>query len=311
MSGSLNGNGAAAPPLSPVRACYVGRSHAGSWIVRGEQMSAQRRNWKATHKVTEEDLADFDIFCFVKRTNPDLQEHLLANGKVLVFDVVDTWAQPDDHAKASNAREARDLFEKKWRGLPPFHAHIFANRAMYLDLVPLTKSATYIYHHANPSLQRNPLRPVATTVGYEGNEAYLGTWRDAIEAVCGRLGLRFVVNPADYAEIDIGFAAREGVYSGYLPNTYKSNVKLANFIATGTPCIVNSDEVSYHETDCGGVRFFADSAQLEHQLGGLMDLDTRRRIQESFLAAAPVFDIGHIAAIYEHFFSQLLRRVRG
>ena len=274
-------------------------------------MSDQRRNWKATHKVTAEDLANFDIFCFVKRTNLDLQEHLLANGKVLVFDVVDTWSQPDDHSKVSNGREARELFEKKWRNVPAFHAHIFANRAMYLDLVPLTQRATYIYHHSNPALRRNPLRPVAKTVGYEGNEAYLGAWRDVIEDLCRRLGLRFVVNPTDYAEIDIGFAAREGAHSGYLPNTYKSNVKLANFIATGTPCVLGSAEVSYHETGCGGVRFFADAAQLERQLVDLLEVDTRRRIQEDFLAAAPAFDISRITAIYEHFFGQLLRRVRG
>ncbi|MEX0758591.1 MAG: hypothetical protein WD100_03325 [Tistlia sp.] len=293
-----------------MRVCFTGRNRAGSWIVRGAQMSRQRANWYGAQDISDLDLDAYDIFCFVKRPLLEVQERLLQAGKILVLDVVDGWAQPDDTLRVHSRADAQAVFRERWQELLPFHAHILANRAMYTDLRPLTRNATYIYHHSNPILAPHPIRPEVSTVAYEGNESYLGAWREVIERLCAARGLRFLVNPTDYAEIDIGFAAREGESAGYLPNRYKSNVKLANFLALGTPCIVSSADVSYQETDPGGVRFFATEQQLERQLDRLLDYDLRQAIHECFCSAAPLFSIERITKVYEHFFLELLRRLR-
>jgi hypothetical protein len=108
--------------------------------------------------------------------------------------------------------------------------------------------------------------------------------------------------------VDLGIAARGGVHDSFLANMYKSNVKLANCYGAGLPCVMTAKDRSYHETDQGDVRFFANASQLETQIDALLDYETRRRTQERFVAMRGDFAIAQMADVFERFFMALLRR---
>ena len=300
------------PKKSPIRVCFTGRQTPGAWPIRGHQIAARRRNWYGASEIDDADIEKFDVFCFVKRPVARLMKRLHRHGKIIVFDVLDSWAQPDDGLKCLTLQGARDLFRQKWAELPPIHSYIFTNRTMQLHLAPLVRHSTYIYHHYNPAVARNPLRKSVETIGYQGNPNYLGEWREVLEEICRRKGLRFLISPefdaGHFAEIDIGFAGRGGVHDSFLANHYKSNVKLANLYGSGTPCVVSAKEVSYHETDNGFIRFFANGRQLEHHLDSLMSQAVRQRVSDSFRVAAEDFHIERIVGLYECYFLDVARR---
>jgi hypothetical protein len=185
---------------------------------------------------------------------------------------------------------------------------IFPNAAMREDLGDLVPNAVTIYHHYWPDLEPIDVRERAEVVGYQGETEYLGPWRDVIERICARHGLRFVVNPPDLRELDIGFAARGGVHASTMAHRYKSNVKLANFYGAAIPCIVNDAELSYHETDNGEVRFFSTEAELDAHVVELLDYETRLAIHRSFLDERPKYALDAIAARYDDFFRTLLQQ---
>ena len=299
------------PVASPVSVLFCGfgpLSDTGAWRVRAEQIAARRTNWTAIKVPTEAELKRHDIICFVKKPSFDVHDAAKRLGKMTVYDVVDGWNQPEENNAANTMGEARRHFSNRWQDWARYDAHIFANRRMWEDLSTLSRCPTYIYHHSNPELTMALLRETAQIVGYQGAEEFLGEWRPVIEEACTAHGLRFVVNPDDYSSIDIGFAVRSAEWGGYLPSTYKSNVKVANFMATGTPCLVGSGELSYHEVAQGGISFFSTPDQLRAGLAGLLPLAARQAAREKLLAAAPEFAIDHIVDLFEHLFETLWQR---
>lgn len=293
---------------SPVRVCFTGGSKAGSWEMRGEQMAATRTNWAAKHDLSSEDEARFDAFVFVKHPNAKVMKKLRTAGKLVLYDVIDSWAQPADGLTHTSVSQARELFRRKWAGLSA-DVFIFANHTMFADLRPLVPGGTFLYHHYRPEYEPlKPLSEVARVVGYEGNSAYLGEWLPRLQAACDRLGLELRLNPADLRDVDIGFAARGGEHDSFLANRYKSNVKLANFYGAGIPCVVGAKEVSYHETDNGSVRFFADEAQLVAQLEALKDYETRKAVRESFLKVREAYSLPTICGRLESFIETAVSR---
>ena len=300
--------GPARPPESPVRVFFTGRNRAGSWDIRGAQIASTRSNWHADQEVEERDIGRFDLFCVVKRPAAPVVERIRRRGKAVVFDVLDSWAQPDDGLTTVSLALSRELFAARWKGLR-FHSWIFPNRCMQEHLGCLVPHSAFIYHHFFPSISRSPLRRRPEAVGYEGNASYLGGWHEVMQEVCAARGLRFVVNPPSWEEVDVGFAARGGAHDSFLANHYKSNVKLANFYGSGTPCLVSAKERSYHETDQGDVRFFETPEQLSGQLEELLDLEVRGQVQARFLRAREAFRIELIASLYERYFLEVLRLV--
>lgn len=236
---------------------------------------------------------------------------LSALGKVVLFDALDCWRQPEDGVANDSLDKIRLWFEQFFRDLP-VDGVIFANRTMAEDLRDLVPNPSFIYHHYRPTLRPVAVREQARVVGYEGEAAYLGPWRAIIESACRKRGLSFVVNPADFSDIDIGVAARGGEHASLMARRYKSNVKLANFYGAGIPCVVHSEDVSYRETDNGEVRFFASAAELEARLDELLPLATRRRVQETFLTSAQAFTLASVADRYERYIADLVaaRRAR-
>lgn len=266
-----------------------------------------RGNWaaRAVGEVTEEDLGRFDVFMFVKVPDADLLERVLVRGRIAVHDVVDWWRQPWDHRRVKNQQQSRELFVSRWRKLPPFHGHIFACRAMYDDLAPLSPFPGMIYHHYRPDITPEKLRSGRLTVGYEGKEKYLGQWRDTIVELCTKHDMAFVAERIRTQPIDIGFAARGARFGGYLPDNYKSNVKLANCYGAGVPAIMPAVQAAYRETATEGVAWFEKPADIDRALTGLEDKETRRRMGRLNLQAASGFTVAAMADRYEFFLQRL------
>ena len=294
-------------PISPVSVCFTSRSSAGAWQIRGQQISSARANWVAINNPTEDDIRRTDLVCIVKKPTRSTVEFARRFGKPIVFDIVDSWAQPGDGLRCRTLSDARNLFAAAWGELAA-DAYIFPTRQMQVDLGDLVPFGATIYHHFRPNISLNPVRDTVRLVGYEGAD-YLGEWRERIEAACADRGLRFVMNPDDYQQLDLVFFARGGAHGGFLSHRYKSNVKLANAMGSGTPALAHYSEISIHETDSGDVMFFTDAkGSLERQLDRLIrDHSRRLAIQRGFLQAASNFSLVRIANDFEAFFLHVLK----
>ncbi len=293
-----------------MKVCFTSRSSAGAWQIRGEQVAALRTNWQALHAPTQQDIARCDVLCVVKKPDARVLEMARRLGKHVVYDIVDSWAQPADGLKYTDRLQAKSLFSAAWEAIGA-DGYIFPTRRMQEDLGPLVRHGVTIYHHYWPQIRRNPLRDKVEVIGYEGAD-YLGEWRPRIERACAAHGLRFVANPREYTELDVVVLVRGGVHRSFLSQNYKSNVKLANAYGSGTPALVHVDEMSAHDTDSGDVLFFSDlPGSFERQLARLVgDPALRRAVQAGFLSAAPRFHVEKIASEFERFFLWVRDNVR-
>lgn len=290
---------------SPVDVCFTAAKFASSWQIRGVQMAASRTNWFCASS-GEVGPRSFEIACVVKWPDAKLIHRLKTEGKLVVLDVVDGWAQPEDDLRVKNLEQARELFLQKWKPLA-FDAFIFPNRQMCEDLRDLVGPSTFLYHHYRPGLQPIVIRERPRTLGYEGEATYLGEWKKVLVGICREFDLRLVVNPNRITDLDIGFAGRGGPYDAFLANRYKSNVKLANFIGAGIPCVVSAKEGAYSETAPKGVRFFSTPEDLRAHIAALIPFETRTAAQVSLLKARPDFSRQTMAAALEAFFVELAR----
>ena len=290
------------PICSPLNVCFSSRSSAGAWQIRGEQIAAMRTNWEAINEPSEDDLKRFDLFCFVKKPDLGIIERVRKTGKPIVFDIVDSWAQPEDGLEHRDIHSARKLFGSLWKRVNA-DGYIFPTKRMHQDLGLLIKNGVTIYHHYWPPIQKNPVRETVNIVGYEGAN-YLGEWKALIEKICSDRGIRFVANPENYTDLDIVVLARGGEHGSFLAKNYKSNVKLANAYGSGTPALVHVDEMSAHDTDNGDVLFFTNQTDsFERQLDRLIsNYELRKSIHSNFLSTAQLYNINNIARQFESFF---------
>ncbi|MCB1886620.1 MAG: hypothetical protein KDH20_03335 [Rhodocyclaceae bacterium] len=295
---------------SPVNVCFTSRSSAGAWQIRGLQIAATRSNWVALNKPTDDDLERADVVCLVKRPDPRVIERARRMGKALVFDIVDSWSQPDDGLKYTDVAKAREFFASAWKGIDA-DGYVFPTRRMEACLGGLVRDRVTIYHHYRTQIEQNPVRERVAVVGYEGGD-YLGEWHARIDRACTERGIRFVVNPQRYSDLDVVIMARGGEHGSFLARHFKSNVKLANAIGSGTPALAHYDEMSAHDTDPGDVLFFTDQpGSFERQLDRLVaSRALRQEIHRGFLAAAPNFHIANISNQFEAFFVHVLERQR-
>lgn len=296
--------------MSSLNVCFTSRSSAGAWHIRGLQIASMRGNWRAINKPSDDDLARADLICLVKKPDPRVIECARQMKKPVVFDIVDSWAQPEDGLHCIDVDKARQLFSRAWRTINA-DGYIFPTGRMQEDLGALVQTKVTIYHHFRQNIQVNPVRERVKVIGYEGAD-YLGDWLLRIESACVERGIKFVSNPHNYTDLDIVVLARGGLHGNFLSHRYKSNVKLANAIGSGTPALVHYAEMSAHDTDCGDVLFFTDQpGSFERQLDKLiLDHALRQRINQKFLEVAPRFHISHIANQFEEFFNKVIDEKR-
>jgi hypothetical protein len=285
---------------------FLGDGVSGSWQIRGKQIASARSGWRSIPytRLRPADLDKYHIFCLVKRFKPDVAHEIRLHGKLVVYDTVDPWKQPDDGLVHTTPEAVLAYFRSFFKDMP-CDGVIFANGAMMADLGHLAPYPTAIYHHARPGLRPAVVRTTARVLGYEGDERYLGEWSEACRRACRRHGLQFVVNPSSFYDLDIGLTARGGPHASLMARRYKSNVKLANLLAAGIPCLAHWEEQSIWETTNGRVCFFSNEAQLEAGIESLLDFDTRRAIHESFVLHSRQFTLDQIARLYEGYFAAL------
>lgn len=246
-----------------MRLLVTGRGTSGSFQIRGEQLG------NAIGARVERDAKniDCDAAILVKRANNDLMERL--QGVPVIYDIVDAWPQPAGNDW--NEADSRAWLEHRVKTVKPA-AIVAATEAMAEDCRRFGLPVLALPHHARPGQALNPIRDTVTRVGYEGGAQHLGWWAPFMREECARRGWEFVLNPDSLAELDIVIAVRG--LKGYAPTRYKSNVKLANAQATGTPCIV-AKESGYLETATGGELFAADKNSMREALDKLTDWETR------------------------------------
>src|SRR5262245_46535447 len=117
------------------RVCFLGDGASGSWQIRAQQVAGTRLEWTAlaTREFRQRHLEQFQIFCFVKRLDRELAARLRAAGKLVVYDVVDPWKQPDDAVRCATLPAVIGFFRRFLAGLP-LDGVIFPNAAMKADL---------------------------------------------------------------------------------------------------------------------------------------------------------------------------------
>lgn len=254
----------------------TGRGVSGSWKVRGEQLGAAIG---ATVEPKASKIAGFDLVILVKRERADLLYRLHASGVPIVWDVVDSWPQPAgnswDQAQCMGWLRA-EVAKIRPMGI------VAATKVMAEDCAEFGVPVLSLPHHARPGLTINPIRREVKTVGYEGGTQYLGRWERVLEAECKARGWRWVMNPPSLCELDIGIAVRE--QDGYAAKQWKSNVKLANFQGSGTPCVLNG-EAGYRETQRGGVRWANTLDEMRAAFDALTPENARREAAVNLLGS--------------------------
>jgi hypothetical protein len=256
----------------------TGSGKSGSWIVRGEQMGAALGALVKPH-ATLADMGAADVILVVKRCTPELLAGLQICGRPWVFDVVDPYPQPA--CNSWSPYESIAWLQTLIQRLRP-NAVVWPTERMREDGGGIGK---VIRHHHRPGIERNPIRERIEVVGYEGSARYLdGGLLEAITDECHRRGARFVVNPAQLAELDVVVALRSARWTSYAARHWKSGVKLSNAHASGTP-FIGARECGYIESATGGEEWATTASDVGAALDALAPRAVRQAISERFVAA--------------------------
>jgi len=255
----------------------TGRGGAGSWEIRAKQVG-EALGAKVCQMATVEEMKQADVILVVKRVPLQLLTALRKSGRPWVYDILDAFPQPE--CSSWSPEQSRAWVKGHVDRLAP-NAVIWPNQRMREDAGGKGK---VIYHHARPNQTINPIRERIETIGYEGSANYVEAWMHAISAECKRLKAGLIINPKHISDADVILAVRGDRWNGYPQQNWKSNVKLANAHATGTP-FVGMLERGYVETAAGGEMFINAPEDLRRAIEALEDYAVRQRVHEQFLPA--------------------------
>lgn len=256
----------------------TGRGGAASWTIRGEQLGqAMGATVKAGASLA--DMRAHDVIVAVKRVTPQMVLDLRRCGRPWAYDIVDAYPQRD--ACEWSGPQSVKWLRQYIAGLAP-NMVVWPNARMREDV---GRGGPVVYHHHRPGIVANPVRQQLRVVGYEGHDRYLDGVRDLLEAVCNRRGMRLVVNPPHLADVDVVLAVRGPAWRSYAADHWKSNVKLANAHASGTP-FIGAPEMGYIETGTGREYWARTPADVAQALDWLEPWQTRVDIAHTFQKAA-------------------------
>lgn len=263
-----------------MKVMFTGKGTSGSYRIRAEQIS-RAMHAQEVPLASEAELRRVDVAVVVKRLPDALLNNLRAAGIPWVWDVVDSFPQPECTSWSRDYAVAwvRGELER----LKP-HAVIWPNARM-CDDVAWSGPQEVIYHHHRPGIVRNPIRETIRTVGYEGRIDYLDGWEKGIGDACRSIGAAFTANPRHLSDVDVVLALRGPRWNGYPQQAWKSNVKLANAHGSGTP-FIGMPECGYEETRTGAEYWVKTPQDLTRALHWLEAQSSREEVSERFIAAA-------------------------
>lgn len=258
----------------------TGKGTSGSWQIRGVQVGGEL-GARLAPMATLDDCKAADAIIAVKRIPDPLAYALRKSGKPWVWDMVDAY--PSREGSTWNERQATDWLRGELKRLKPSGV-IWPNARAQAD-AQWTGPQCVIYHHHRPGIARNPIRERIGVIGYEGSPKYLEGWAGAISEQCKRLNAVLMVNPDRLADVDVVLALRGTSWNGYPQRRWKSNVKLANAHASGTP-FIGMPEDGYQETRTGAEYWATTPQELATALKWLESQSSREEISDRFLQAA-------------------------
>lgn len=250
-----------------MRILVTGRETSGAWPIRGLQLG-EAIGAKVEPNASK--VNGVDLAIVVKRPRADLLSRLRERGVPYVWDIVDSFPQPDA-LHWDEAQCKRWLAAEVERVKPA--AIVAATQAMAADCACFGVPVLALPHHARPGQRLNPIRGQVQAIGYEGGLHYLGHWQKWLMVECSARKWRLILNPKQLADIDIVVAVR--AQTGYAPRSWKSGIKSANAKATGTPCILNR-EAGYLEEACSGEGWADTQDEMAAELTRLADAGVRR-----------------------------------
>lgn len=267
----------------------------GSFAVRGRQLGRAIGARVSTEPMAE-DLAWADVVVLVKRAILVFGREAQQAGKAIVWDALDFWSQPAQNGL--DDASALALYLEHIQTIRPVLT-IGATRAMAGAV-----GGTYLPHHHRPGLIPAAVRPVMTTVAYEGTRKYLGSWGKAIQTACDRLGLQFLINPLDLREADLVVSFRGEEWDGPICRQWKSGVKIVNAMAAGRP-ILSQPCAAFSEIQPSGD--VVDSlSDIEASIAAWQPLERRTRALIECRARASEFALDTVARHYHSILSRMM-----
>jgi len=260
---------------------FIGHESKGTWQIRARQI-APYLNADLDSNMNN---LKYDLVILIKTPSPDLINRIKQNKIPVVWDVVDFWPQRIDRTLSNlNKDQIMNWVKPVLGSVDPKHI-ITATNTMKIDFESLGyKNCTTIYHHHRPKIKINPINKLCQTIGIEGSIGQYGSWIEKLKIISKKLHMKFTTNHSTLDDLlhtfDIVIAQRD--FTGYAPKNWKSNIKLANAHASGTPGIFNTEQ-GYKETACG-YEFWADTVdEIVECIEKLRSYDLRQNIHENFL----------------------------
>jgi hypothetical protein len=279
-----------------VNVLFIGQGQ-GSWQIRGVQI-AKALGARASTNPTADDWRWADVVVLVKRAIDQFGAAAQRTGVPILWDVLDCWEQPDDNDLPEDEIVAHVTERRKRYGVS---AVIGATRAMAIAI-----QGTYLPHHARPGLRARPVLSAMTTVAYEGQKKYLGSWFKAVSETCASLGLTFVVNPPDLSVADVVVSFRGEKWDGPICRQWKSGVKVVNALTAGRPLLTQSSAAFREIESCGLV--VNDPSDLASALKEYLDPMVRQLVASASAKLAPAYAVSSVAQQYQALIADVMRR---
>lgn len=281
-----------------------GGPDSGASRMRAEQLGAAMGARVHVHPYRDPPAADVawaEVVVIVKRLKKRFRrwiETMRQSPKIVVWDTLDFWKQPDLNGLGPEA--AMEHYQRTRETIGPRLA-IGATAQMATDC-----GSVYLPHHYRLGRTPRPVRRAVEVVGYEGSDRYLEEWRPALEDACAARGWQFVIDAEEVPEADLYVALRGGVWGGWMTTHWKSGVKYGNALAAGRP-IITQWTAAYAEMTPPGSLVEAPE-DLGPAFAAWADYD--RRVEAARLAArlAPAYHIDVIAARYTDILHRARRR---
>lgn len=260
----------------------TGSGSSGSWAIRGEQLG-RAIGAKVVPMATPADVSWADVVILVKRPIQQVVDAARKLRKPIVYDVVDAYPQP--HGNTWERDDCMRWLSVALKAVSPAFV-IGATEAMSSDIASLGWRTHHLYHHGRPGIQINPIRERLRVFGYEGGGQYFGQWSSMIAIYCSKHAATLRVcdgRESVIHEFDVALGLRD--FHGYAAKHWKSNVKLANAQASGTP-FIGCGERGYTETSSGAEYFVSDYASFCTAAEWLKEQSGRKSASEKMLAKA-------------------------